>query len=70
VLKATDQYKKKFRQKIQTPIEHFAETSFGQRWKILIAKRIGLNNRIIDHYFASKEDLHLAIGVYLKAMNE
>ncbi|SRR5581483_3978032 len=70
--KVTGQYKTEVKEKIiQAAIESFAQTGFDRTKMEDIAKRLGLSKGTIYLYFASKEELFLAIlEHYLKVMKE
>lgn len=70
--KVTGQYKTEIKEKIiQAAIESFAQTGFDRTKMEDIAKRLGLSKGTIYLYFASKEELFLAIlEHYLKVMKE
>jgi AcrR family transcriptional regulator len=70
--KVTGLYKAEHRDKIiQAAIQSFSQTGFDRTKMEDIAKRLGLSKGTIYLYFASKEDLFLAIcEYYLKIMKE
>ena len=70
--KVTSLYKAEVRDKIiQAAIQSFSQTGFDRTKVEDIAKRLGLSKGTIYLYFASKEDLFLAIcEYYLKVMKE
>jgi AcrR family transcriptional regulator len=70
--KVTGQHKTKIREKIiQSAIESFAETGFDRTKMEDIAKRLNLSKGTLYLYFASKEELFLAIcEYYLKMMKQ
>jgi AcrR family transcriptional regulator len=70
--KVTGQYKIEVKEKIiLAAIESFAQTGFDRTKMEDIAKRLGLSKGTIYLYFASKEDLFLAICEhYLKVLKE
>ncbi len=70
--KVTGLYKAEVRDKIiQASIASFSQTGFDRTKMEDIAKRLGLSKGTIYLYYASKEDLFLAIcEYYLKVMKE
>jgi len=70
--KVTGQYKTEVKEKIiHAAIESFAQTGFDRTKMEDIAKRLGLSKGTIYLYFASKEELFLAICEhYLKVIKE
>jgi TetR/AcrR family transcriptional regulator, repressor for uid operon len=70
--KVTGQYKIEVKEKIiLAAIESFAQTGFDRTKMEDIAKRLGLSKGTIYLYFASKEELFLAICEhYLKVLKE
>lgn len=70
--KVTGMYKAEHRERIiQAAIQSFSQTGFDRTKMEDIAKRLGLSKGTIYLYFASKEDLFLAIlEHYLKIMKE
>lgn len=70
--KVTGLYKAELRDKIiQAAIQSFSQTGFDRTKMEDIAKRLGLSKGTIYLYFASKEDLFLAICEhYLKVMKD
>ncbi len=70
--KVTGQHKIEIKEKIiQAAIESFAETGFDKTKMEDIAKRLSLSKGTIYLYFASKEELFLAICEhYLKVMKQ
>jgi TetR/AcrR family transcriptional regulator, repressor for uid operon len=70
--KVTGQYKTEIKEKIiQAAIESFAQTGFDRTKMEDIARRLDLSKGTIYLYFASKEELFLAICEhYLKVLKE
>lgn len=70
--KVTSIYKAELKKKIiQAAVESFSQTGFDRTKMEDIAKRLGLSKGTIYLYFASKEDLFLAIcEYYLGVMKE